>query len=274
VSQVDPHATQRRQLSERACELIEKYPCLHYNSVWDHDIDTVEEARADCVQGIQVLQHMQFPERCWDQWVASMECGIARTDYCPCDDNDCNFMPQSGDFLGSCGMTAFELGTCSAEGRAFGEETGEAGRYNWWADDLDGCLVMSHDPLPNSFQGDCSGPVGGGQACTCLVNGVPLGDYAEAVSQAGNRLWLANDCRDVARQMADGKCQNILSCCFTWSHSTSTGPEVQECACTSDPAQLGHESCQSLAASKGGTVVEMCGRYQPDPGSFPGKPKP
>jgi hypothetical protein len=37
---------------------------------------------------IEPAQHMQLPERCWDQWVASMECGIARTDYCPCDGND------------------------------------------------------------------------------------------------------------------------------------------------------------------------------------------
>jgi hypothetical protein len=82
-------------------------------------------------------------------------------------------------------------------------------------------------------------------------------------ANASGWFW-ADDCIGVAQTMADGYCDRILDCCFTWSNAG-----LPQCTCTSDPSAGGFESCDAAAAAGGGEVVNLCSQYQIAWAQFP-----
>jgi hypothetical protein len=271
LTTADPHAAERRALAEESCNLLTKNPCLTWAGLrGDDPRPTSEETIARCVQAVET-GYVDYGDRCWDGWVASMECGIARTDYCPCSEDGCFFSPQFASFGGRCDAAFAALTTCITAGVTIGTETGRAGDYSWNVN-ANGCqaygAIMDGPTVVDSLSADCKGPPGGAQECFCNVNGNFLGDQTDAVANGGTYVsWQASDCRDVARQLADGRCADILDCCFTWISTSQSGATIEQCGCGSNPSRIGYESCEAFAASGSATVVDYCPRYRPDEGA-------
>jgi hypothetical protein len=256
---LDPHAAQRKQLVQDMCAILSKYPCVS-TSFSDTQGLPGEDPVGDCERLLPVIQYAEYGgDKCWDEWVANAKCGSARTDYCPCD-RDTN----------GCNLQIGNLEDCRNGVHASGYETGDAGKCYWYVGESPVCNVQC-DNQPNVFVGaDCKGPPNGAQECFCTANGVFLGDQAEYIQKGSYRYWYGDDCADVARQFAAGKCKDILDCCFTWSYTPagSSNP-VEDCGCTADPKQAGYDTCEALAAAGNGKVVDYCPRYRPMPGTFP-----
>ncbi len=265
LARIDPHASERKELSRQLCGLLDKYPCLTLET----GLQTVSPADqgAFCQNLTEASGAL---DACWSEWVDQMQCELARTDWCPCSDY-CHFHAWDGDTPSHCTTTKAALDQCENSYSASGLIKGAAGSYTWGVRQQGTCMASSVLNSRGSFDAQCSGPAGGPQTCMCFVNGVFLGDQAQYVHNSYYyEQWLASDCEDVARQLAAGKCSDILDCCFTWTYNASpdAGP-VEDCGCTADPTQAGYDSCEAMAAAGHGKVIDLCQRYRPNPGSFP-----
>lgn len=101
---------------------------------------------------------------------------------------------------------------------------------------------------------ECSGPPGEVMTCYCSVNGKTLNDDFDFGS-----FVYASDCADAGRRAANGACIDRLNCCFEYPDG-----DLTRCLCGSDPSGFGHETCEALATSVGGEVVDICPKYLPE----------
>ena len=125
----------------------------------------------------------------------------------------------------------------------------------------------------NAFGADCSqGVPGGPQGCLCTLNGVELPDGIlgqDLIQTHGGEFW-ADDCKGVSQKLADGQCDRILNCCFTWKPQAMPGQTIAEqCSCLSDPTVMGVSTCQEVANLGGGKVVDLCPQYEQLGSTFP-----
>lgn len=271
VASLDPHAAERTSLATQACKIFDANKCLTQT---DGDIPVTNgDEFTVCEDMVETNESDIAGNNCWDQWVANVKCGIARTDWCPCTGNDCLFQPWNGIFGAECAQTYNALEACIGQNHTSGTVTGKDGKCNWDITEQ-GCYAGCLDDPKALFESDCMGSPGGAQECSCRINGVFLGDQAQFIkNQGAYSMWPAQNCANVAQQLADGLCSDILNCCFTWTYydSPDSGP-IEDCGCTADPTQAGYDSCEAMAAAGHGKVVDFCSRYRPDPGSFPVPP--
>jgi hypothetical protein len=268
LARLDPHATERKELAQQLCGLLDKYPCLTLET--GMQVVSPADQATYCQNLTESVEVIVAGNNCWNEWVAQIQCELARTDWCPCTDY-CYFHVWDGDTPSHCTDTKALLDRCEAGNTAFDRVTGKAGTYEWSVEENGTCGGVSVLNPKGLLEARCTGPANGPQTCSCYVNGVFIGDQAEYVHNGGSfSFWSASDCPDVAQQLAVGKCSDILNCCFTWTYNASpdAGP-VEDCGCTADPTQAGYDSCEAMAAAGHGKVIDFCPRYRPDPGSFP-----
>jgi hypothetical protein len=265
MNQVDPFADARRQTVTNYCALLDTYPCLFYLPQRGGEPSSREQMIQGCRQDLEVQQASIWGDVCFDEWKAVLECLTAAPWTCPCSPGmDCNLMTPGqspGPFNGVCDTQAAALTACSGATGNHADVSGSAGTCTYFQSQVDGCYVQCfHDA--GVFESGCDGPVGGSQSCKCVLNGVVLRDPANT----SGWFW-ADDCIGVAQTMADGYCDRILDCCFTWSNAGQP-----QCTCTSDPSAGGFESCAAAAAAGGGEVVKLCPQYAMAWGQFPQPP--
>jgi hypothetical protein len=271
LNTLDPHADERKRAVHDLCSLLTVYPCLSYSgSIYAPLPSNVgKDLVLLCEQEMEWRLYSIFGASCWDEWLANAKCGLARTDYCPCTGNDCFLTPGDPSFGTACSSSQAALQACGDTRAASGEEIG-ARTCSWRVDSVTGCFTSCSDDPELIDMVKCQGPPNGAQACTCEVNGVFLGDIAQQIQLGYFSSWLADDCQNVARQMATGKCHDILNCCATWMEpATDGGAASQGCGCTADPTQAGIATCDALAKSVNGSVVDVCPQYRPA-SPFPG----
>jgi len=175
-----------------------------------------------------------------------------------------------GDTPSHCETTKAALDSCSQSNRASGTVTGPVHTCTWEVDEHSPCTATCNDNPKAVIEADCMGSPIGHQDCSCAVNGQYLGDESFYINAGYFLGWTATSCADAAEQLAAGKCQDILNCCFTWlSHDSPDAGPVERCGCTADPKAGGFDSCEAIAAQGHGKVVDICSRYMPNPGSFP-----
>jgi hypothetical protein len=140
-----------------------------------------------------------------------------------------------------------------------------------WGGLVDGCAAScdrSSPKQPRLFEADCTGSPDSVQKCTCKLNGATL---LEGIPGAEPKDFYADDCADVGQQLADGKCEKMVNCCFTWrAADAGGGTGIDQCSCVSDPKSVGYDTCEALATQGSGKVVDLCTRYLPPSGTFPG----
>jgi hypothetical protein len=270
LDNLDPHAAERKNYIAQLCELTTKYSCV--SPVLDVDFETgpTEQRLERCQQELDSIEYQSYGTQCWDEWVANAKCGIARTDYCPCSENDCNLYLTNFDFGLPCMQTKQALSACEQKYYTGGTSSGKAGTCQYNLGGGQGCNVACLDDPKNALSVQCSGAANGAQSCSCYDNGVFLGDIGQHAALGAYEFWYGNDCADVAQHMADGECSDILNCCVSWTYTPEgSSTPVDDCGCTADPKQAGYATCEAFAAAGSGKVVDSCWRYQPMPGTFP-----
>lgn len=275
----DPHHDEREEVIDAYCALLDDYPCLEI--IQTGVTRNVDES--NCRNKLNTAAYLSVAERCWELWVATMQCLTEEVRYrCPCDaENACEISDgMNGPLRPPCDDVQQRYNEChwtSADGlneSVAHYVTGEAGTCSWWEmPPAAGCQLQcmgdepSADGLPqDSIGARCFGPPGGPYSCNCTVNTRDLLDSA----LTGAEVIDGEDCTTVAQKIADGACFEILDCCIRWVGSAGFGtPAVDRCSCTADPrATGGWESCQELADALEGEVVDLCPQYQPDFGGF------
>lgn len=271
---LDPHGAERHELATQLCALADTNQCLKLVNNDPSNPDHI----FDCRNEVETTEVTYAGNDCWNEWAANARCELARTDLCPCSGNDCFFYAGGPDYGPDCAATYAALDACTHKNVGYGTVTGKLGTV-FWRVDQNGCIAQW-----NGLYHDVTGPqcIGSGdsiQQCECTASGVFLGDESQYIVNGTYVPWYGSNCVDVAQQYADGKCSDILDCCFTWtyyapvsagSNDLDGGPK-EECGCTADPKQAGYDSCAAIAAAGNGKVVDVCPRYVPNPGSFPGK---
>jgi hypothetical protein len=220
---------------------------------------THEQKRELCRQATLKSHEAMFGERCFTEWYANAVCAVQYTGYCPCtpDAGRCPFEPETHDYGPPCAGPAAKLATCALATTGRGTESGNAGAYEW-ADGDFGCGVQGlAENGVDWIESACQGTAGGPQMCTCTVNGVPLVDVVRLLS-GGDTPFYAPDCQNVAAQLAQGRCSNVLDCCYQYDDGLVAG-----CSCGADPQLAGFAGCAELAASVNGTRVDHCDAYRP-----------
>lgn len=275
ASILDPHAEERRQLAGQACSLGDKFPCLTINSDANGGPGTVYPG--GCLAQTEASSFQRFGTACWEEWAAHMQCGIDRTDYCPCTDgikNYCIISPALNDFGNGCLDTKHALDACEKSITDFGTEKGTGGEFYWLMDPGGVCTSRSVEGnVVGRVRAECSGSPAGGQNCLCYANDHVVVDLVDLTLNGGAFVpWTADSCRDVAMQLAAGKCTTSLSCCFRYDQKTLGGQTVNTCGCGSDPSRSGYASCDEFAAAANGTRVDACVEWQAS-GDFPIAPK-
>ncbi|HET6345107.1 MAG TPA: hypothetical protein VFH51_09245, partial [Myxococcota bacterium] len=215
-----------------------------------------EDRRVICTENTQRSQREIFGDRCFLEWQLYAECAIKQQDRCPCDGdggNYCAFTPEVQYFGPGCEAQAAALAKCGVATGGSGKETGSAGTYEW-ADGEFGCTVqgLAKNGV-DMIQTWCQGPLGGPQACSCKVNGRQVVDDVRAQNGGDGPLY-ADDCRDVANQLSEGRCADILDCCYEYDSAT--------CRC-GNPALVGVKSCAEWASSLKATQVPICDALRP-----------
>jgi hypothetical protein len=268
LNDLDPHAMERKQLAQALCMLVPKNPCL--SGIFTMGTFETEDPSFDCPNIVETFEYNQYGSKCWDEWAANAKCGIDRTDYCSCTGKGCAPDLANFDFGAACAQTKAALDACGGSRFvASGTETGKGGTCQWRVSESFGCDTSCGTNSGFYITTLCWGPPNGGQQCECLANLAFLSDYFD---DNNHGLWTATDCQDVGRQLAAGKCSDILDCCFTRSYELSTGAPVQECGCTADPKKAGYATCEALAAAGNGQVVDSCPQYRGGPKTFPVRP--
>jgi hypothetical protein len=267
-SSLDPHAAQRHELAMQLCALPETNKCLQL--VTANPFTTTPQS--DCQNMVEINAVENAGNDCWNEWVANAQCELGRKDFCPCSGNDCNYY-AAPDFSPDCAASYATLDACTHKNVGYGTVTGKLGTV-WWHVDQNGCVATWYTDYHDITMPECTGVGDSIQQCKCTATGVFLGDQAQFIHNDGAYdFWYGSNCGDVAQQFADGKCSDILNCCFTWtSHDNPDAGPNEQCGCTADPKQAGYDSCDAIAAAGNGKVVDVCPRYVPNPGSFPGKP--
>jgi hypothetical protein len=269
---LDPHGTERHELAKEMCALLDANECLQRSNY-----DPSAPAASDCQNSVERSEIVSAGNDCWNEWAANVRCALARTDFCPCSGNDCYFDPAGLNYGPDCAATYSALEACSHGNVGYGTVSGKLGTV-WWHVDQNGCVTDWNGTYRDITSADCTGMGDSIQECSCTASGVFLGDESQYINESAYYFWYGSNCADVAQQVADGKCANILDCCFTWTYYEPTTGDVhdggphEECGCTADPKQAGYDSCEAIAAAGNGKVVDVCPRYVPNPGSFPGKP--
>ncbi len=271
---LDPHATERHQLAKEMCALLDANQCLQRSNY-----NPSAPAATDCQNSVENSAVVFAGNDCWDEWAANVRCALARTDFCPCSGNGCYFDPSGPDYGPDCAATYSAFDACRSSKVGYGTVSGKLGTV-WWHVDQNGCATDWNGSYHDITAPQCTGNGDSIQQCHCTASGVFLGDESQYINGGGFYFWFGSNCADVAQQAADGKCADILDCCFTWTYYepvTSGAPDLdggphEECGCTADPKQAGYDSCEAIAAAGNGKVVDVCPRYVPNPGSFPGKP--
>jgi hypothetical protein len=178
----------------------------------------------------------------WKSWII---CGANATYDMP---NECaNADPES------CMKEELALSEC---GKAKFPLTSVAGAYTTchYGPWMKGPCLVQCIVGENSFDLDCSAGPGLPLLCSCTVNGNFINQDFDGAGPIGN--FYATDCADAGKRAADGQCTNRLECCFQYTDGTK-----DVCRCGSDSKLLGQPSCQALADSVGGKVVDICPQY-------------
>jgi len=211
-----------------------------------------------------------LPE-CFDAWADEMRCLTRVQARCPCNNDECS-LHKPGERPNPCPAEEQAFTDCNTidHPTPHGSVEGTAGKCFWDINEMGGCYAHC-DPRPNkhAFSADCPyGAPGGPQDCTCWVDGTRLidGTWEDAFDTQGGQ-FIGEDCVDIAQKLADGQCDKILNCCFTWK---AQGEEVEQCSCLSDPTLKGVSTCAEVAALGGGKVVDICPQNVNIPPRFPG----
>jgi hypothetical protein len=251
----DANADARRALADQLCSIPMAFTCIKLQLEGAPPNASVDELRTLCRQKTETSQYRTFGDRCFTQWALNASCALQRTDYCPCDaeNGGCVLSPETHDYGPACSSTLAQLSACSLFKESYGTEFGKGGTYEWSEGSL-GCTVKgTAGNGVDSIAASCQGPPNGAQACTCAVNGVTLVDHVQEIIRADSTFY-ADDCWNVAKQLASGKCADVLECCF---ESAERG-----CHCGAHPELAGYESCAALASAYGASVVEQCPAYR------------
>jgi hypothetical protein len=264
----------RKAVADDFCSLTQKYPCLSYTQGGTSDPTL-------CSHDLQAIQLQLGGDACVNQWASVMRC-LMNTWGCPCDDTD---PPPPNPTEPSCFIATWvESNACSTERGLFrdcqndnrppdlptGSSMGTSGECDWGATE-NGCNVSCDRSSPQRgrlFEADCTGSPDAVQKCTCKLNEATL---LEGIPGEQPKDFYADDCADVGQQLADGQCEKMVNCCFTWTPGDAGGgTSPEQCSCVSDPKSEGYDTCDALAKQGGGKVVDLCPRYLRPAGIFPG----
>jgi hypothetical protein len=248
-------------LAEHDC--IDEYEAFSGVSAEARGCSRAEKIRA-CEMDELYLYIKRIPAECDDEWRAALQCA-AKPEYAQACKQPLSPVlgvePIAGP--GVCDTEKRALQSCISMSPSTRREKVTGARttceYSPFPDPSGGCNVtcsLPHD-LPGYLHSLCTAPPGLPLECVCMVNRTILIDYG---AQEDNDFY-ASDCGHVARLMADGECVDRLDCCFTQTRGVDGG---SQCLCTSDPGDLGQPSCEALAASREGEVVDICPKYRPE----------
>lgn len=269
-------AKERATLIEKHCSVLADYPCLE-----NFDGEASRYA-GSCAAKVRVAAcelddtldyNQRIPVACDDAWHASVDCAnsVDYTGACDLGGGSSNFplglIPivhyQSPGYMGEpCRPERQALQDCIEKQNPASDVKGQrvTCRYYTAVNDPGVCDIFCDAGNNEYFESECDGVSGGPYECGCRLNGVPLSDDAFGY----NPRFFGASCADAAQRMADGECIERVDCCFTWMGVQGKSG----CACVSDPKLVGYDTCAAAAAATGGTVVDLCPRYQLDLGGL------
>jgi hypothetical protein len=265
----DPEVKERRTtLIGQYCSLIEQYPCLLWDSFFASNnisrSEPVEQQVRKCEMALEIEYHsIGGTSSCGDLWLAGMQCQVQQDYACPCSLQGCYAPSMTGSIIDLCDNEMDAFMTCHFElSEEFAQFTGKRASCEMYMQledpgDCDiRCFIDSGEPV-TSYGAECDGRPSGPVECSCTAMGNKLSDIR------GNYSVIGSDCNEAAQALADGKCIEIMDCCFTWVADTGE----QQCGCTSnlisaistppgvEPTLI---TCEQLAARIAGEVVDRC----------------
>jgi hypothetical protein len=258
----DPHGTERRARISLLCAALAQSPCAAYDLSLGSRTQTMAAFETQCNQALETQYFGKFGDACWEPWYADTACALTARPTCSCTAASCLWDPSSADFGLPCATQKAALQQC-LEGHT---NSGVVGNCQYWSRP-DECNAICGEG-DNEISADCMGPPYGAQSCTCLVNGVSLGDAMDLVQQGTYQEFYSPDCQGVATELSNRKCAALLDCCVSYTPPASSGTQSEQCICTADPTRGGYATCAALAASVQGRVVPLCPRNE-KPGTFP-----
>jgi hypothetical protein len=251
---------ERAELVRAFCSTLAQYGCIeHYDAQWITPQATgcsvADKVRA-CEQDELYLYRELVPEECDDEWRAVMRCA-ATPEYARACREPVSRLGGServpGSEPGLCDVEMLALATCRANASSrVVQVTGARTTCSYYRGaQFTTCVVTCVPPtgIPGQFLTTCEGPPGLPLNCPCMVNGSMI---------LSGSSFFASDCQHAAKLMADGLCVDRLDCCFT-AEDLGGGRQCGCSALSSDPPQ----TCEAMAADRGGKVVDICPKYLP-----------
>jgi hypothetical protein len=252
----DPIVQMQRALAREYCETIDEHGCLERELVETHTLDNCsdEERIGACLHiALEIHNGRIFPE-CEDAWSEAIACATQSFgEGCPIYGFGFPYGPQ-----GTCPDENDALLACVGEHPTWNYVEGSYTSCDYGPGITNECEVVCQISEEDYAGLNCGGPDGVPMRCSCDINGIPLNDIPVGTP---DEMWV-DDCEDAARQAADGMCTSRLECCFEYSDGGK-----DQCLCGAIPERAGFDSCEALADSVMGHVVDICPRYENPGGS-------
>jgi hypothetical protein len=257
----DAIAEMQWTLAREYCETIEEHGCLESALYGWHALDNCseEERIGACLHLVLEIHHGSvFPE-CEDLWSEAIACAIQSFgEGCLNYGLGYPYGPQGPQ--GTCPDENDALLACVQEHPSWGYVEGSYTSCNYGPGITTECEVVCQIGREDYATLECGGPDGVPMRCGCAINGIPLNEGHIPVGTP-DAMWV-DDCEDAARQAADGMCTSRVECCFEYPDGQKT-----PCICGAIPERAGFESCEALADSVMGHVVDICPQYANPGGS-------
>ncbi len=251
----DPDALNNWSLAREYCSLLEAEGCLEFAFWgWRGLDDCSEQERLDvCVGSVLEVRNGQVLEGCATAWSAAIECAVGQSF-----DESCNGATYDFPYgaAGPCDDENAALLSCVQDNPVWKSVEGSYATCYYGPGITSQCAVTCDDG-EHYADLSCGGPEGVPLRCDCAINGKPLNEGA-IVAGTPDPIYVS-DCEDAARQAADGMCTSRVDCCFEYSDGKN-----DTCMCGAIPERAGYESCEALADSVMGRVVDLCPQYEPE----------
>lgn len=248
----DPSGEVQWTLAREYCEVVEARGCLDDAAYGWHALENCsnEERLGACLHMVLEIHHANIAAECETLWSDAIACATESTwDGCAYS-FDYPYGPP-----GTCPEKAEALLSCQAEHPNWREVEGSYTTCGYDTAVTNGCEVLCEVGRDDYATLSCSGPDGVPMRCSCAINGIPLNEGHIPVGTP-DPIWVS-DCEDAARQAADGLCTSRLDCCFAYHDGRS-----DVCMCGAIPERAGFDSCEALAASVMGQMVDICPQYE------------